>query len=531
MLRVLLVDDEPFITQGLSVLIDWEEEGYEIPATAANGIEALKYLEENEVDLIITDIKMPMMSGTELLEKVKTNISKAHFVILSGYNDFSYMKQAIRYECMDYILKPIQKEELLAVIRKVAEQYKNTQKKNKEKQLADKAYLSRNVIALLAGKSDEIGLNYIKEHLKFNKDIRYIDIEIDEMEVDDDIPDEMKRALQRKVYQSCLEYLGDKYSSHCIFDVSNNDKEYDIGFLYCKAMSDEKNMSEEEYLSHFLDKVRRKTGLSVIMFVGSMVEDITLLQESYQAAVMAKLYQTFQVNKYLYYHENEKSKNTSGTVLCKTILDELINYIELNDHEGIKTSIDCLYKKMNEMNMNTDAVNLNINYLVFHLIHLVTEQDAEVNQEEIMHRIRISAFNGSIRCSNKMYLEQFAKDCAEYLTQLRRNLTGGVLLNIEREVKEHYAENLTLKDLSKKYYVNSAYLGQIFRKKYGVSFKDYLNNYRMEQAVSLLLRTKKHIYEISEEVGYKNLDYFINRFIAIKGCTPAKYRKQLRENG
>lgn len=98
-----------------------------------------------------------------------------------------------------------------------------------------------------------------------------------------------------------------------------------------------------------------------------------------------------------------------------------------------------------------------------------------------------------------------------------------------REVREHYEENLTLKDLSAKYFINSAYLGQIFRKKYEMSFKDYLNNYRMEQAASLLLRTDKRVYEIAEEVGYRNLEYFINRFIATKGCTPAKYRKQSRE--
>lgn len=105
-------------------------------------------------------------------------------------------------------------------------------------------------------------------------------------------------------------------------------------------------------------------------------------------------------------------------------------------------------------------------------------------------------------------------------------MSRGVLAEIEREVRENYAENLTLRELSQKYYVNSAYLGQLFRKKYGISFKEYLNNYRMEQAAQKLLRTDDKIYQIAQEVGYKDLDYFINRFIAAKGCTPAKFRKQ-----
>lgn len=101
-----------------------------------------------------------------------------------------------------------------------------------------------------------------------------------------------------------------------------------------------------------------------------------------------------------------------------------------------------------------------------------------------------------------------------------------MLTEIEREVQEHYAQNLTLKELGEKYYVNSAYLGQLFRKKYGQSFKDYLNGYRIEQAADRLLRTNEKIYEIAEAVGYHDMDYFVNRFIAAKGCTPAKFRKQ-----
>ena len=86
--------------------------------------------------------------------------------------------------------------------------------------------------------------------------------------------------------------------------------------------------------------------------------------------------------------------------------------------------------------------------------------------------------------------------------------------------------NLTLKGLGDKYYVNSAYLGQLFHKRYGCSFKDYLNNYRIEKAVELLRKTDMKTYEIANAVGYKDVDYFVNKFIAVKGCTPAKFRKQ-----
>ena len=100
MLKVLLVDDEPFITQGLQVLIDWEQEGYEIPRTASNGQEAMEMLEEQSADLIIADINMPVKTGLEMLRELRQEQKQdIYFVILSGYAEFAYVQEAMRYSC------------------------------------------------------------------------------------------------------------------------------------------------------------------------------------------------------------------------------------------------------------------------------------------------------------------------------------------------------------------------------------------------------------------------------------------------
>lgn len=117
----MLVDDEPFILRGLEVLIDWEAEGFTIVKLAENGQEALDYLREHQVDLIFADIKMPVMDGISLLERIfDEKLSDALTVILSGYNDFKYAQTVMRYNCMEYMLKPIQKEQLLEVLRRAA---------------------------------------------------------------------------------------------------------------------------------------------------------------------------------------------------------------------------------------------------------------------------------------------------------------------------------------------------------------------------------------------------------------------------
>ena len=122
-------------------------------------------------------------------------------------------------------------------------------------------------------------------------------------------------------------------------------------------------------------------------------------------------------------------------------------------------------------------------------------------------------------------MARFACEYADYLGQLQHSEPSGILRDIEREIRENYAENLTLQDLGRKYYINSSYLGQVFRKAYGQSFKNYLALHRVNEAAKLLLHTDKKVGDIAEEVGYHDVNYFITKFIEIKGCTPSRFRK------
>ena len=359
MLKVMLVDDEPFIMQGLSVLINWEELGYEIVKMAGNGGEAYEYLKNERVDLIIADISMPVMTGIELLERIREEkLSDAWFIILSGYNEFEYARKAIRYACMDYLLKPIGKEQLTELLNKVSQ----------------------------------------------------------------------SEALKNR------------------------------------------------------ERLSSSGG-------------------------------------------NEDGSRNSREVLCKEELDRLVSAIEHNDMTRINGSVDELYDKMYSMGMGGDIISTNISYLQFCLIHLAVEMDASVDQEEVLRYINENVYDSGNTKGTRIHLKRFALSYAEYLTELSKNASTDILLEIEKEIKLNYAENLTLKDLSRKYYVNTSYLGQLFRKKYDQSFKDYLSSVRINEAASMLLKTDEKIAIIAEKVGYKDMDYFIQKFIDLKGCTPARYRR------
>lgn len=523
MLQVLLVDDEPFILQGLRVLIDWEEEGYEIAASLENGEEALSFLKKNQVDLIIADIKMPGMTGIELLETIRREkLSDAYFVILSGYNDFSYAQQAIRNNCTDYILKPVEKEGLLAILRKIARLSENSRIDKQNHQKMESAYLARNMIALLNGKYDEMNLEYIKNHMQLSEGIRYIDIEISEPY--EEWEDGAARALQRDLYDACQKLLQED-SSHAVFDVSHKDKSFDIGLIFCDYMAAKMEMDEETYLNRFHKELEKILQHPICMLVGKKVQNIASISKSYGTSCILKSLVAFHAKKNIYFYEQEVKVKQSGIMLCKNSLDELIWAIEQDEKIRIRKCVDSLYEEIGNMGVAGDMLSLNINYLLFQLIHLAMEQDNEVNQEEILQFISESSFEEGIMRGSSVHLSRFACEYADYLAQLRKNVSRGVLQEIEKEVKEHYAENLSLRDLSRKYYINSSYLGQIFRKKYGQSFKDYLSHYRIDEAARQLMRTDKKIGEIAEDVGYKDSDYFIRKFIEIKGCTPSKYRK------
>ncbi|MBN2619237.1 MAG: response regulator [Spirochaetales bacterium] len=526
MLKVLLVDDEPFLLQGLKVLIDWEFEGYEIVYTASNGIQALEYLQKNSVDLIIADIKMPGISGIDLLEKIhKDNISHAYFIILSGHADFNYAQRAIRYNCTDYILKPIERNDLIKVLKKVTSINDSFEKNIEENRKMERAFLARNIISLISGKYDTGNVEYVKDHLKLSSSLRYINFELDYTSLDK-LTDEEKRADQRKLFNACVEFIKD-YQNHFIFDVSRLDNVFDVGFIYCEFMDKNRYETESLFFDSFLSYLKKETQLPVLIFIGEKVDEICQISSSYRSVNILRSFQGFRKKRSIYYYEKEAHISNEGNLLCKKTLDALIKSIEHNNHDEILKNVENFYNKMKKIDVVGEVVTLNINYLLFQLINLASLQDDSVNQEEIFRLISESSFEDGITHGSKAHLTVFACKYGDYLQQLRCNVSRGIFGRVEKEIEDNYSKNLTLKDLSEKLYVNSAYLGQIFRKKYGHSFKDYLNNYRIDQAAMLLLRTDLKIYQIAESVGYHDQDYFIRRFISSKGCTPTKYRKKV----
>ena len=468
---------------------------------------------------------MPEMNGLDLLKKLReSGYSDLDVIILSGYKDFEYAMKGMKYGCAGYVLKPVEKEELSSLIKKLAKKKNELMQESIQKESMERAYLARNIIAVLFGKYDEKNVSYMNEQMRLSDLIRFASIEFISPGSEEDFDESEIRQIHRDLYELCRQLLGEN-GSHVVFDTSSDQNSHEIGLILCDYMYKEKKATEEEYLLYLRDEIRSRFKLPIRILAGKQVNGVKNLSKSYSTVRILKSFEGFRPKKDIYFYEDEVQVNQGGGVLCKQYIDELIRAIELNSHKDISFRVSELFKEMRRLGVTSETIKLNMDYLLFGLIHLATNQDDQVNQEEILQYISESSFHEGVLRGSSEHLSSFAIEYAEYLTQLRKNVNGSILDDIENEIKNNYMTNISLRELSKKLYINSSYLGQIFKKKYGMSFKDYLTEYRINEASLLLVETDEKITKIAEMVGYKDNDYFVRKFIEIKGCTPSKYRK------
>lgn len=528
MIKVLIADDEPFIALGLSKLINCEDEGFTVVATVSNGKEALDYIAKNSVDLIFTDIQMPEVDGLELLEILHSEYPEIQSVVLSGFSDFNYVQTALRNKCRDYLLKPIQKDELLRILHQLnTENIKQRDDKVRTNKM-QAVYLEHAVKKLLLGNSDETieEVNIRHPELLKSDSIRYVHLcPVDIINLEEVDDSEINERLNN-LYEKCRELLkNDK--DLCIMDYLKEENDFTVGFIFNKLAHISEKDNERVFFEHMLKEIQPCVESPLILIAGKIVSDIDRISRSYSSASVLRSFQGFLDDKKVYIYEEEMSSvENEGAVLCTESLDKIINAISINDKTKISENIDLFFSEIGGVDFSNGSLSINMNYLLFRLIYLAVQQDPSVNQEEVMRYIGESSFEKGLKRGSKVHLLNFANEYSEYLIQLRSNVSRGVLSDIEQEIKERYAENITLKELSQKYYVNSSYLGQVFRKKYGISFKDYLCDYRIDKAAEELINTDKKIMLIAEEVGYKDIDYFTSKFIERKNMTPAKFRRE-----
>lgn len=484
----MIIDDEYMILKGLEKIIDWNEYGFQVVKSARNSKQALEYLETNEVDLIITDVNMPKISGLDFVKMAKEQGHNFEFMILSGYQEFDYVRTGLKLGAIDYILKPVDPDALVEALKKVKQKLES---ENELKQ-ASKASLNLQVKELFENDFDSNQVTDLIQQLRLSpteitKGITVIACN----RVDD----------KKKVNQLCEEYGQNlKFSQNRIVD---------IGFIggRGKLLKFTRELEDRQII----------TGQSFIT-VGETVYDLSDVNQSYEQALRLSVI-------YKFY---EKSNNFSSNklrvdwleqaTLPKLSLIKVKQAIALGDHEKLKEELSNIFNELSTQSVSPSYVR-QIAFLIY------SEVNVQVGFDEKTYQDYVTRINNS----------ENLKDIIRLLKEITSNLSDNKqesrdysenVRQVMGLVKRNYQEDLNLRYVSDCLHLNPDYLGQLFKKETKISFSRYLNDYRIKRAQSLLKGTEQSIADISEGAGYTTTAYFYRNFKAICGISPKEYRKK-----
>lgn len=529
MIKVLILDDEPFIREGLKVIVDWERYGYRIVAEAGNGMDAIRQLETCSVDLVFVDLKMPGMSGLEFIQYVQDNIADTmRFVILTGYADFKYAQTAVKLGINDYMLKPIQAEELIECLEQMNLEYQEECRRKQEELSLHRLEYDRHAANVLYGKYAKEDLDFVSEKLQDSSDWQYISFEIDEnTEGFRKLHSEEKLKLQER----CMEILETLIKNpHYVIPLMEREENiYGAGLLFVPALLDQETMQSIDYFLRLKQEMESVIKHPVQVYIGSKEESLTTISRSFQSIRIARCLHNFSEEKNPVTLYEELERRTAAAAIMHSEIGDLIECVRHHDKEGIHLAVKRFYKGIWSNAMNLDMIYANLYNILYRLLELAKEIDNEMEQDEVIQYISRESFDKIILSGNVNDLAHFITEYSDYLKQLQSGEAKGILHKAEKYVQENYTKNLSLKYLGKIFFVNNVYLGQLFKKEFGVAFKEYLNDIRIREAVRLLEMTNLRIYAIAENVGFRNVDYFINKFVQKKGVTPNQYRTRCRE--
>ena len=514
---VLIADDEKNIREGIKCIIDWEELGFKVCGEAANGEEALKQIYELRPSLVLLDIKMPKLTGLEVVENAREHGYNGKFIILSGFSDFKFAQTAIRLGVENYITKPIDEDELSEAVVRIGEQIKS-----------EKENVSHN------------------EHYR-NKAKKELLHDLVRNQVDKDMFSAKELGLEAPVYQVVLYENFDiekgvnmPYQFSELLKVTNNG-----GQSFEHFMDDEYNViilkgsfaieKFERFIEHYESTPPQKGSPMDTLFIayGRPVNELFDVHISYSDAyaLIKRRFFCTEGQHTLGFEELphvrealETLDKTRITDYCTRITDYIQAFSRRKVAEVLFSIEEYLY--------NVDAP---IGQVKLFLTDLFLQVKENIN--------RIYSNNNFTFPQNSEIIEYISSrlymyDIIEYISKQLDMLMGSmgsssresVLDDVLHYIDHNYATNIKLEVIASLFGYNSAYLGKIFNKTVGESFNSYVDKVRIDHAIELLMDNKLKVYEIAERIGYKNVDYFHKKFKKYIGVSPAEYRNKKSED-
>lgn len=500
MMNILIADDEKIEREGIRYLLSLEK-GERRIFEAANGKQAMQILRTENIDMILTDIKMPVMDGLELARRAKELFPEIRIVIFSGYNDFTFAQEAIRYGVTDYILKPVDPDNFHEIIEKAeknirerqAEENREIRRQNFLQQYFLQNYLYSGKKEILEKAGEFVDLD------KWNGWHCAILIETDTAFFDtaeENFPGELQKELRRVFFYL---NLNERQSLLLFQDV------------YC------------DYLlvaNHLYTFLKRNYMVRIYLSVSRKFDGCECLPEILGQLEQQMEEKFYHPEKHIFSCEEEELKMVAGEVQDSQLMQMISEDISRKDTEQLWKHFECLKEKYSS---NTQFSAMYIKFVFSNVIQELFQE----NQFADEHRLE-QEIDSLYSCGNIMDILKVTEDnIREYEKFLERSMSESrnEVAAVKNYIYQHYGEDLNLEMLAEKVYLSSGYLSFIFKKETGMNLNRFIKVFRMEKAGEFLRDTNMKVAQISEKVGFANVSYFCRSFREYYGCSPESYRK------
>lgn len=526
MYRILIVDDEKLIRKGLIAKLAHNNISCSWMGEAGNGQEALEIIKSEKPDIVITDIKMPVMDGIKLIRYCYENFPDIKFIIMSGYAEFSYAEQALNMGVSAYILKPIDDENLVKSINKVIKELSHT--RNAQRIARDAAALGKDRDRLLRERIlnqifhssrifdrekllEQMGLKAREEGCCYMLAIIHVDSSSyfqSPFNYDD-------LVLIKFSIKNILEEI----ECNCGKIIVDNQK--DINQVLILFYGDDNRKIKtccNHYIRNIYSKIRKYLHLSLTIGISGVEGNLT--SEIYRQARLAYEQRLVLGGNQIFFYDKIANSSLINVPVHKFKL--LQRCMEISDFNGIKCILDDIFLSKEASDMAGVYIRLAYSEVISCLLRVCSNYGVKNPADsEFLSGEVIDYFEDSEQIS--IYLYTMITDI---LAGRKTEVSDckAIVEEVRAYIDNNYTRDITVGDLAKKYAVNPDYLSALFKQETGKNIIRYHTEIRIERACRLLAETQARISDISYSLGYNDRQYFNRVFKKITGMTPSDYR-------
>ena len=471
MYQVLLVDDEPWVLRGLAEGIQWETLGFEICAQTTDSAEALTILLDRQPDLVVTDIKMPGITGIELIRCSREQGGSSNFILFSGYGDFEYAQKAIQYGVFAYLLKPLNQKEFSQTLQLLSQRLAKPQANQDTNEFLFWDGIFQTETSFLE-----------KANGVFCAMTCYLTFS-----------DEM---MLEKIFSAF---------SYVRYRTGSNKYLYLFG---AKSQQVAETLSTLLKSEAYLEKDYLSFGFS--RDFSEISSFAVAIRESEIAAGDHFLYPEQRLNHYF----------PADIACCNIWLERFRLTLIRNGCEAATELLSELSSFCREKHLNL----LDFGYLHNRILAVLEEGEDNFKLEFPAYR-QLPQKYANIQEAIDFLIQMLEDVCSRSCLPTATAGLSDTFENILRYLRENYSQDISLSELSERFYINMTYICDLFKKYQGTTFSKYLSNLRLEQAHRLICSTRNTLQEIAEAAGYQDYYYFIKQFKKKYGITPGSLRK------